>query len=115
MTLDFQPHSLGAFRACRHGDAIAYRATLESTGPKAVAALLRQLENAGLCAPHSEFSGEMDDGAAGTPDYYAVLDIIDANGSWADNLTVPTRADFDQLRDALSLRINSSDCEHGCV
>lgn len=34
MTVDFEAQTLGAFRGCRHGDAIAYRATLETTGPQ---------------------------------------------------------------------------------
>lgn len=114
MTAEFQPHSLGAFRGCRHGDAIAYRATLEATGADAVSVLLRQLEDAGLCASHSAFVGDMDDAATGCPDYYAVLDVLDAEGCWADNLAIPTKVEFDKIREALSLRIESSDCEHGC-
>ncbi|MFN6554659.1 hypothetical protein ACP6C3_30940 [Mycolicibacterium septicum] len=115
MTPAFQAHSLGAFRGCCHGDAIAYTATLEATGEHAVHALLGRLREAGLCLPHEAFSGDMNDqAAAGSRDYYAVLDIKDTDGNWLDNLAVPTKSEFDQLREALSLRIESSDCDLGC-
>ena len=113
-TINYPAHSLGAFRGCRHGDAIAYTATLEATGSEAVTAILRQLENAGLCAPIPEYFGEMSAGATMRPDYYAVLDIVDAEGCWFDNRAIPTKAEFDRLREALSLRIKSTDCEDGC-
>lgn len=114
MTVDFQPHSLGAFRGCCHGDAISYRATLESSGPIAVETLLRQLRSAQLIATWSEFPGEMRDSAASRPDYYAVLDIVDDKGCWADNLAIPTKTEFDTLRETLGLRIKSTDCDEGC-
>lgn len=115
MTADFQAQTLGAFRGCRHGDAIAYRATLETTGPQAVSAILLAFQRAGLCAPHTEFSGVMDDGATDKPDYYAVLDLVDAEGCVGDNLAIPTQVEFDQLREALKLRVTSSDCDEGCA
>ncbi|CQD24256.1 hypothetical protein BN1232_06127 [Mycobacterium lentiflavum] len=46
-------HTLGAFRACPHGDAIAYAATLESNGPAAVAAILTQLRRRRYLTDHA--------------------------------------------------------------
>lgn len=115
MTPTFLAHSLGAFRGCCHGDAISYTATLEATGEHAVHALLGRLREADLCLPHEAFPGDMNDqAAAGSRDYYAVLDIKEADGNWFNNLAVPTKSEFDQLREALSLRIESSDCDLGC-
>lgn len=115
---DGQPHSIVALRMCQHWFNINYRATLESTDPHAVAALVRQLQSAGLCFDHRQneqfFGGEMSDNPSGPPDYYAVLDHIGENSSWCANLTIPTKAEFDKLREALALRIISSDCGHGC-
>jgi hypothetical protein len=102
-------HGLGAFRSCRHGDAIAYNATLESSGPEAVelivSALRRQyyLADHGCCAVGTKFG------------CYAVLDITDDEGCMLDTICVPDMHAFDHLRHALSLRITSSDCDQGCV
>lgn len=37
------PHTLGAFWACPHGEAIAYRATLETQGAEAVQMILKAI------------------------------------------------------------------------
>jgi hypothetical protein len=100
---------LGAFRGCRHGDAIAYRATLEATGVNAVGAVLAALERADLC------THKMHDAATERPDYYAVLDIIDDRGCVLGDRVIPNKAAFEHLRAALNLRVSSSDCDAGCV
>jgi hypothetical protein len=90
--------SVAAFRACRHDAGIAYRATLEATGPQAVNAVLAGMTRGGLIeAVHEE--GD-----------FAVLDIIDATGSPIDDRAIRTEAAFDRLREILHLRVTCSDC-----
>lgn len=97
-------HTLGAFRACRHGDAIAYAATRESDGPAAVATIINQLRRRRHLTDHCGLGCR----------HHAVLDIISGNGQIIDTICVSSRAAFDHLREALSLRATSSDCDRGC-
>ena len=97
-------HTLGAFRACRHGDAIAYAATLESNGPAAVAAIIKQIRRRRYLTDHSGLACR----------HHAVLDVMNDNGQIIDTICVPNRAAFDHLREALSLRVTDSDCYRGC-
>lgn len=101
-------HTLGAFRACEHDDAIAYSATLEAVGPEAVASIVRALR------VRSHLSSC--DGA--TPRHsgcFAVLDLVDDQGCWFDNYCIPDLSSFEHIRAALNLRVISSDCEQGCT
>jgi hypothetical protein len=97
-------HTLGAFRACSHGDAIAYAATLESNGPAAVAAILTQLRRRRYLTDHAAIGCR----------HHAVLDILNDNDQIVDTICIPDRSAFDHLREALRLRVTSSDCDRGC-
>lgn len=97
-------HTLGAFRACPHGDAIAYAATLESSGPAAVAAILIQLRRRRYLIDYAAIGCR----------HHAVLDILNDNDHIVDTICAPDRCAFDRLREALRLRVTSSDCDRGC-
>lgn len=96
------PHTLGAFRACPHGHAIAYRATLETQGAEAVQMILTAMS----CEPFIRSSEHAD--------RYAVLDILDTNGAILDTRDIPDKTAFDKIRDSLALKVTASDCDHGC-
>jgi hypothetical protein len=104
ITASSTAHTLGAFRACPHGDAIAYAATRESNGPAAVAAILTQLRRRRYRTDHAGIGCR----------HHAVLDVINDNGQLVDTICVPDSAAFDHLRQALSLRLTRSDCDRGC-
>lgn len=98
--------TLGACRQCPHGHAIIYRATLETTGPAAVAAALAAGERAGALSP--------DPHPAGSP-CFAVLDILAWNevAEMEENVAdrcIPTAEAFDWWASAVELRATSSDC-----
>ena len=104
---DEHAHTLGAFRACRHGDAITYDATLESSSPQAVAAITNALRR------HGHLSNC--DGTFASHDRcFAVLDLIDDRGHWLDTACIPDHHRFNHIRRTLALRITNTDCEHGC-
>lgn len=92
-------HGVAAFRACRHDAGIGYRATLEAAGPQAVDAIVANLSREGLIESahhHGDF---------------AVLDIIDVTGSTVADWAIRTETAFERLREALHLRVTSSDCD----
>lgn len=94
-------YSLGAFRVCSHGQAIAYRANLEATGPQAVAAVLAAGGGIGhLC-------GSVGPSHSG---HYAVLEFLDSEGDIRGNRCIPTAEAFGWWVEAVELRAAWSDC-----
>ncbi|GAA2401368.1 hypothetical protein [Mycolicibacterium llatzerense] len=112
---DFERNSLVASRICEHGAGITYVATLESRGPEALAAVLDQIERSGLCVSYGDYLGKFGDSKP-RPEIYALVDVVNADdGVYGDMRAVLMQSQFDQLRGALSLRITSSKCGHGCA
>lgn len=97
--LPVHAHSVAVFRACRHDAGIGYSAAVEATGRAAVAALLVGLTRDGLVAARCR------------RDDFAVLDIIDSQGTPIADRGIRTSGAFARIRDALRLRVTCSDCD----
>lgn len=97
--LPLNAHTVAVFRACRHDAGIGYSAAIEAKGKDAVGALLAGLARDGLV----EIDCLSDD--------FAVLDIVDSQGTPIADRGIRTSAAFERIRDALRLRVTCSDCD----
>ncbi|MDD4865720.1 MAG: hypothetical protein PHQ28_00885 [Mycobacterium sp.] len=97
--LPLSAHSVAVFRACQHDAGIGYSATIEAKGRAAVAALLTGLARDGLVDVHCR------------RDDFAVLDIVDNQGTPLADRGIRTSTAFERIRDALRLRVTCSDCD----
>lgn len=100
MTRPAPAATIGAFRECRHGHAIAYAATLESTGPAVVARLIDTATAAG----HAVESSPKPDTTIGA------VDLLDTTGDILGDVSVPTEASWAWWVTAAELHPRQSDC-----
>ena len=92
------PHSLAAFRICRHGHGIiCYTAVLEASGRDAIVSAINHARQAAALR-------------AGPPSPYGVLDVIDTAGDIISDYQTPSHAAWRRLSRAFELRPTSSDC-----
>jgi hypothetical protein len=113
-------YTVGAFRVCgQHpGCGIAYRAVLESTGPRAVFALLAAAHAAGVrCGiwPLAGAPGDRAGSRASCREHFAVLDVVDREGDIVGDYCIPTAEAWEWWARAAELRQTGADCGCGTV
>ena len=90
--------TLGAFRACPHGDGLAYRGTLERDGSAAIAALVSAAARIGHIS--------VADGQQST----ATLDVLDAEDNIVQDYPIPTAGAWNWWMTAAGLQLTATDC-----
>ena len=91
--------TLGAFRACAHDEAVAYRAMMESGGSHVVSDVVDQGLRRGTIIPCGE-----------TATNFATLDLLDPTGDIVGEYCIPTAPAWQWWKEIAGLRAASSDC-----
>ena len=96
-------HTIGVWRECVHGDAMAYRATLEGAGYRAVRTIVDAAAADGFLTDPVTL-GDNDP-------WWGTLDIYDANHSLIDGFHIPSRTAWQWWHHAAELQLDSTDCD----
>lgn len=94
-------HTIGAWRACSHGDAINYEGRLEGVGHAAVRALV---ESAGM-------RGFLADSGQAASGWIATLDVYDAAGARIQDYVIPSQEGWLWWRCAGGMVPTDWDCD----
>lgn len=98
-----EAHTVGAWRACEHGDAINYEGMLDATGHNAVRTMVEFAAQSGFLAD----SAELPDSAP----WFGTLDVYDADGTRIQDYLIPSDEAWQWWRQAASLHPTDWDCD----